>query len=278
MGSSGLTIGVVAPAKAITPMHADKLTQLVSERYGSEVTLKFHQQCFLEHGHFAGTDEARSLAFLEYANSPDIDIIWSARGGYGCMRLHEDMWGRLGPNARAKAYIGYSDFGAVLARLYKMQIGRLIHGPMPVEVNRSVGGEECMTRVLDYVTGRSTDGIEPNRGANPRIAINLTILEHLIGTPWVPDLAGHVIMIEDVGEYEYAIDRKMFTLCSNENIKRCAGIMLGRCSDIPENEIAFGMTYEESVQDWCHRSGIPYLGRADIGHDAQNKLVVWGKG
>lgn len=278
MGSSSLTIGVVAPAKAITPMHADKLTQLAYERYGSEVQLKFHQQCFLSQGHFAGSDEARSLAFLEYANSPDIDVIWSARGGYGCMRLHDDVWERLGPNARAKAYIGYSDFSAVLARLYKMQIGRLIHGPMPVEVNRSVGGEDCIMRVLDYVTGRSDAGIEPNRSAHPRVAMNLTILEHIIGTPWQPDLSGHVIMVEDVGEYEYAIDRKMFTLCSNENIRRSKGIMLGRCSDIPENEIPFGMTYEESVRDWCHRSGIEYLGRADIGHDADNKLVVWGKG
>ena len=278
MGSSSLNIGVVAPAKAITIEAADKLSRLAYERYGSEVKLKFHPQCFLEHGHFAGTDEARSLAFLEYANSPEHDVIWSARGGYGCMRLHDDMFDRLNENARAKAYIGYSDFGAVLARLYKMQIGRLIHGPMPVEVNRSVGGEECVTRVLDYVTGRSKDGIEPTRSAHPRIAINLTILEHIIGTPWQPDLSGHVIMIEDVGEYEYAIDRKMFTLCSNENIRKCHGIALGRMSDIPENEIAFGMTYEESVQDWCHRSGIKYLGRADIGHDWENKLVIWGKG
>ena len=278
MGSSTLTIGVVATAKSITPDTADKLTALVRERYASDLEIKFHPQCFLQHGHFAGNDEARSLAFLEYANSPDIDVIWSARGGYGSMRLRDDIFDRLDQNARAKAYIGYSDFGAVLARLYKLQIGRLIHGPMPVEINRSSGGEACMTRVLDYISGRSNEGIEPNRSANPRVAINLSILEHIIGTHWQPDLSGHVIMIEDVGEYEYAIDRKMFTLCSNENIQRCKGIMLGRCSDIPENEIPFGMTYEESVRDWCHRSGIEYLGRGDIGHDAQNKLVVWGKG
>ena len=278
MGSSGLTIGVVAPAKAISQETAEKVTRFAREHYGSEIELRFHPQCFLTHGHFAGNDEARSLAFLEFANSPDIDVIWAARGGYGCMRLHDSMFERLNGNANAKAYIGYSDFGAVLARLYKMQIGRPIHGPVAVEIERT-GGEACIARVFDYLTGRSLEGIEPMaRAPHPRVAINLSIIEHLIGTHWQPDLSGHVLMIEDVGEYEYAIDRKMFTLCSNENIRQVRGIALGRCSDIPENEIPFGMTYEESVREWCHRSDIEYLGRADIGHDIDNKLVVWGQG
>ena len=95
MGSSTLTIGVVATAKSITPDTADKLTALVRERYASDLEIKFHPQCFLQHGHFAGNDEARSLAFLEYANSPDIDVIWSARGGYGSMRLQDDIFDRL---------------------------------------------------------------------------------------------------------------------------------------------------------------------------------------
>ena len=103
MSSSTLTIGIVAPAKGISRETADKVTQFAAENYGKTVELKFHQQCFLQHGHFAGTDEARSYAFLEYANNPDIDVIWAARGGYGCMRLHESIFDRLNEHARAKA-------------------------------------------------------------------------------------------------------------------------------------------------------------------------------
>jgi muramoyltetrapeptide carboxypeptidase len=55
-----------------------------------------------------------------------------------------------------------------------------------------------------------------------------------------------------------------------------AGIQLGRVSDIPPNDPEFGHTAEEIVQDWCRRSGIAYLGRADIGHDAGNKIVPFG--
>jgi muramoyltetrapeptide carboxypeptidase len=55
-----------------------------------------------------------------------------------------------------------------------------------------------------------------------------------------------------------------------------AGIRLGRCSAIPSNDPEFGRTEDEIARDWCARSGIPYLGRADIGHDAGNKVVPFG--
>lgn len=278
MGTSSLTIGIVAPAKAITRETAEKFDQFVYQNYGNEVKLRIHPQCFLREGHFAGNDEARGLAFLEYANAPDIDVIWFARGGYGSMRLYDDVFERLDHNARAKAYIGYSDMGAMLARLYRMQIGRPIHGPVPTEINRK-NGEACIKRVLDYVTGRNKDGLENTiQTPHPRIAINLTVLEHLIGTQWMPDISGHVLMLEDVSEYEYAIDRKMFSLCNSEHFHKVAGVAAGRFSDVPENEdVQFGMTSVEIIKSWCARTGIPYLGEADIGHDVDNKLVVWGK-
>lgn len=279
MGTSSLTIGIVAPAKAITPETAEKLSQFVYQNYGEAVDLRFHPQCFLAEGHFAGNDEARTLAFLEYANSPDIDLIWFARGGYGSMRLYDDAFNRLNKHARAKAYIGYSDMGAMLSRLYKLQIGRPIHGPVPVEINR-IGGEACVRRVLDYVTGKNKDGLERTiQTPHPRIAVNLTVFQHLIGTQWMPDISGHVLMLEDVSEYEYAIDRKMFSLCNSEHFSKVAGIAAGRFSDVPENDgVQFGMTSAEIIESWCDRMNVPYLGRADIGHDIDNKIVVWGKG
>ena len=278
MGSDRLTIGVVAPATPITQETADKLQAFVYEFYGDEIELRIHPQCFLEHGHFAGTDEARGLAFLEYANAPDINAIWAARGGYGTMRLHDDIFDRLGPNARSKTYVGYSDIGALLCRLYLKQIGRLVHGPVCNEINREQG-EIAIRRVLDFLLAKSVDGIEPlTRMPHPRVALNLTVLEHLIGTAWQPDLTGHLLMLEEVAEHAYAIDRKLFTVTSNANIRKVRGIALGRCSAIPENTVPFGQSPEDMVREWCHRADIEYMGPADIGHDIHNKLVIWGKG
>ncbi len=83
-------------------------------------------------------------------------------------------------------------------------------------------------------------------------------------------------MVEEVSEHHYRIDRALAAVTSSPNIRAAAGILLGRCSDIPENDPPFGRTEEEIARYWCERSGVPYLGRADIGHDAENKIVAFG--
>src|SRR5262249_41738660 len=122
------------------------------------------------------------------------------------------------------------------------------------------------------------EGLEPSiDGRHPVVALNLTILSKLIGTPLMPDLTGHVLMLEEVSEHLYAIDRLMFHVTSNDSIRKVAGIRLGRMSDIPENDPPFGQTPEEIVRHWCGVAGIAYLGRADIGHDAANRIVPFGR-
>ena len=108
-------------------------------------------------------------------------------------------------------------------------------------------------------------------------AFNITILSNILGTTLQPDFSDHVLMLEDVGEYMYRIDRALFHITSNPSIRRVKGIMLGRCSDITANEPDFAMNEEEVARTWCDRSGIPWLGRADIGHDADNKIVPFGR-
>ena len=72
------------------------------------------------------------------------------------------------------------------------------------------------------------------------------------------------------------IDRYFYHVTSNAHVRRAAGIRLGRCSAVPKNDPDFELTEEEVARFWCERSGIPYLGRADIGHDSDNKVVPFG--
>jgi muramoyltetrapeptide carboxypeptidase len=104
----------------------------------------------------------------------------------------------------------------------------------------------------------------------------MSILSHLIGTPLQPDLTGHVLMLEEVSEHHYRIDRMMCHITSNPQILQVKGIRLGRCSLIPENDPPFALDEEQIAREWCGRSGIAWLGRADIGHDAGNKVVPFG--
>jgi muramoyltetrapeptide carboxypeptidase len=123
---------------------------------------------------------------------------------------------------------------------------------------------------------RSPEALEPTvGGVKMTAAFNMTVLCQLLGTPLQPDLSGHVLMLEEVGEAMYRIDRSLFHITSNADIRRVSGVMLGRCSITP-NEPDFGMNEEEVARYWCQRSGIPWLGRADIGHDIGNKIVPFG--
>lgn len=271
-----MRIGVVAPSTPIGRDVAERVEALAAERY-LEADVRFHPQCFLVHNHFAGPDAARADAFVEVANDPEVDALWFARGGYGSCRIAEEVLARLTPAARDKMYLGYSDAGYLLAGLYAAGFENIAHGPMTADVRRD-GGEEAVCRALDWMLHRSDDALEPNAAAGgPYAAFNITVLSQLLGTPLQPDLDGHVLMIEEVSEHMYRTDRSMFHITSNPGIRRAAGIRLGRCSLVPENDPDFGESEEEVVRHWCERSGISYLGPCDIGHDAQNKVVPFGK-
>lgn len=270
-----MRIGVVAPSTPIEPAVAERVIMLARHHH-PDVQLVFHPQCFVSHKHFAGTDAERAAAFLEVANDPAFDALWHARGGYGSNRIAEAVVERLGPAARDKAYLGYSDAGFMLAALYRAGFERLVHAPMPADIKRK-GGEAAIRRVLSWLAGGSKEGLEPSLTAQvPAAAFNITVLSHLLGTAIEPDLAGHVLMLEDVSEHSYRTDRALFHITSSPNVRRVAGIRLGRCSLVPENDPDFGDSEEEIARFWCARAGIPFLGAADIGHDADNKLVPFG--
>ena len=108
------------------------------------------------------------------------------------------------------------------------------------------------------------------------MAFNLMTLAMLCGTPLLPDLAGHVVMVEEVAEYDYAVDRLLFHVTSSLAPMGIAGLRLGRVSDVPENDRAFGCGVADMARHWCARTGIAFLGAADIGPDVENKIVPYG--
>jgi muramoyltetrapeptide carboxypeptidase len=271
-----MRIGIVAPSSRFGEEAAAR-TQALAARVHPAIELVVHPQCHLAHGHFAGPDAARADALVEMANDPSIDAIWFARGGYGACRIAEGAIARIGPAAREKAWLGYSDAGYLLAGLYRAGFPRVAHGPMPQDIMRE-RGDEAVTRALAWLTAADRSALEGGlRPDEPSAAFNLTVFGLLLGTPLEPDLDGHVLIVEDVSEHLYRTDRAMFHVSGNPALRRIAGIRLGRCSEVPENDPDFGATEEEIVRYWCERAGIPFLGRADIGHDADNKIVPFGR-
>jgi muramoyltetrapeptide carboxypeptidase len=274
-----IRIGVVAPASRIEPALAQRIQALATALYpdpGTAPEVLFHPQCFLSSGHFAGPDAERAEAFLEVANDARFDALWFARGGYGSCRIAHLVLPKLEPAAANKIYLGYSDAGTLMAALYAKGFTGIVHGPMPADFNRD-GGREAVVRALRYLVERAPDTLEPIAAGGAKIAaFNMTVLSNLLGTPCEPDLSGHELLLEEVSEYLYRIDRTLCHLTGNASIRKVAGIRLGRCLDIPPNDREFGATEVEIAEHWCKVAGIPYLGRADIGHDADNKVVPFG--
>ena len=272
-----MRIGVVAPGAPIPPETADGVLRVAADTWsdaGPEIV--FHPQCFLSDGHFAGSDAVRAAAFLDVANDDRFDALWFAHGGYGAGRLTELVIPRLNAAARRKSWLGYSDAGSLLGALYAGGFPHVAHGPMPRDLTRE-NGPAAIRRALKWLVERSPESLEPSvREGAPTAAFNIVILSHLLGTPWLPDLTGHVLMLEEVSEHMYRIDRCLLQLTSHTQIRRAAGIRLGRIAAVPPNDPDFGLSEEEVIRYWCERSGVPYLGRADIGHDADNKVVPFG--
>jgi muramoyltetrapeptide carboxypeptidase len=265
-------IAICAPSTPFTREDAARVTALADEYPGLE--LEFHDQCFAEEGHFAGPDALRLAALLECANDPAYDAVWCVRGGYGANRIAAEAVAGMGDAARTKTFLGYSDAGYLLAGLYKAGIGQPVHGPMPVDIRR-MDGAESVRRALAYFAG-DRSGLEPSLNGTPTVAFNLMTLAVLCGTDLMPDLAGHVVMVEEVSEHLYAVDRLFYHLTQHLRRHNLAGLRLGRVTEVPSNDRHFGAEAEEIARDWCGRTGIAFLGRADIGHDRDNKIVPFG--
>lgn len=268
-----MRIAICAPSTPFSREDAARVSALAVTHF-PEIELLFHDQCFAIDGHFAGPDALRLSALLECANDPGTDAVWFVRGGYGACRIAADAVAAMDANARNKPFLGYSDGGTLLAALYRAGMGQPVHAPMPTDIRRE-GGEAAVLRTLGWLAGER-DGVEPSLGTTPTVAFNLMTLAMLAGTPLMPDLTGHVVMVEEVSEYLYAVDRLLFHLTHALAAQNIAGLRLGRISDVPENDRPFGSDPQSMARHWCARTGIAWLGAADIGHDIHNKIVPFG--
>jgi muramoyltetrapeptide carboxypeptidase len=270
-----LRIGICAPSAAFLLDDAARVDALAAAHF-PQITLEWHPQCFAQSGHFAGGDATRLAAFVELANRTDIDAIWFARGGYGAARIAGDAIPMLGDVARAKTYLGFSDAGNMLGALYAAGIGKPVHGPMAADIRRD-GGEAAVLRALSWLASRVPSALDSALiGGTPYVAFNVMTLSMMVGTSLMPDLAGHVLMLEEVSEHLYAVDRALFHITTALRGLGLAGIKLGRVSDIPQNDRPFGATARECAEHWCSKNDIAFLGDADIGHDSDNKVVPFG--
>lgn len=271
----GARIGIAAPAGAIAPERLEAGEQMI-RRMGFEPVRRADVTDRL--GYLAGDDDRRAAELAELVVDADVAAIWCARGGYGSSRIVA----RLDParfRAARKPLIGYSDITTLLL-WQRRQAGLMgIHGPMlereeplPPEVASAVARALTGTGPAPRLSGQPLAG----GWAEGRLtggSLSLTVAS--LGTPWEVDTRDAILMLEDVTEPPYRIDRMLQQLLAAGKLASVVGIGIGsmeRCEDdrYPECDA------ETVIHEALARLGVPVVTGLPFGHCAWN--LAWPHG
>ncbi len=263
-------VRVVAPS---SPFDAEDLFQgvaLLRQRY--EVS---YDRSLLERtGYLSGNDERRLSELRKAVEDPQVDALFAARGGYGATRLLPGL-GVAAVAARGPLLIGFSDITALHAVWARANVGS-VHGPMLAALGR--GSEAQLARLLATIegeppaelTGLTTIGA--GRAVGPLLGGNLAVLTAMLGTPYFPDLRGSILLLEDIGERPYRVDRMLTSLLQSGQLEGITGIVLGAFSNaLPGPD---GVPIEEVLRERLCGLGLPVVSGAPIGHLEEANLPV----
>lgn len=271
-------IGVLAPAGKIKK---DSLPIAISvlETWGLRV--KSGKHIFSEaHGYFSGTDDERFQDFQEMLDDPKLGAIICARGGYGTTRIIDrlDFTHFL---KYPKWIVGFSDVTALHLKLYQLDF-ESIHSAMPIQFPKPEHKEsiESLRKIL-FGEGVSLDAKPSafNRfGAvsGQVIGGNLSLLVDSLSTITEIETSGKILIIEEVGEYRYKLDRMFTQLKRAGKLDQLAGLIIGHMTDIHDTEVSFGQTVEEIILDKTKDHPYPVAFNFPIGHEAPN--LAWRHG
>ncbi|MEQ8275233.1 MAG: LD-carboxypeptidase [Deltaproteobacteria bacterium] len=270
----GGRIGVFAPASAFDP---ERFKRGVSTLEGLGFEVVLHPQLALKTGFLAGADDARIDAFLELLADDSIDALIAARGGYGVHRLLP----RLDPAVVAaanKPIVGFSDLSALHA---VAQRGGLVsyHGPVVTQLGDLSYDDHAA--LVDTLAGRwsrtirAAHTIVEGVAEGPLIGGCLSVLTPLLGTPYLPPLDGAILVLEDVGEPPYRIDRQLTHLELAGVFDRVAGIAVGEfvnCRSPREGEQSIDEVLDERLGRWA----CPVVAGLPFGHGTVNLTLPLG--
>ena len=271
----GGRIALVAPAGPLDPERLAS-NRLALERLGFETVTR--DDILDRDGYLAGSDERRARELMEFVRDPDVDAIVCARGGYGCHRIIDRLDEKAFREA-AKPLVGYSDITTLLL-WQRRRAGLLgIHGPM-LEKKDGLEGESGSALVralqgtgpLPRYAGRS---LVRGWAEGRLVGGSLTVCVASLGTPWEIDTRGAILMLEDVTELPYRVDRMLQQLRAARKLDQVAGIALGAftdCDDVRYPE----WTVERLFSDVFVSLGVPVVMDLPFGHGAINRPWPFG--
>jgi muramoyltetrapeptide carboxypeptidase len=275
----GDTVGILALACKVDFEILRPAIELMEKDWGLNVILG--ESLTSEYHQFAGTDIVRAKDFQEMLDNPEIKAIFSARGGYGSSRLLDSI-DFTGFQKAPKWLVGFSDITAVHCHIHTLNIESL-HATMP-KLFLQEGGEESLESLRKILFGEVFNyKIEPHKmnrlgaGEGQIIGGNLALLSHVIGSKSDINYDGKILFLEDVNEYLYNIDRMMIQLKRSGKLQNLAGLIIGNFSDCQDNQVPFGKTANEIIQEAVAGYDYPVCYGFPVGHEVDNWAMPCGR-
>ena len=269
----GDTIGIVAPAGPF-----DRPTFLRGARIIEDMGFKIFipPGLFEKNRYLAGADKHRAQILDQMFADNSIDAIICARGGYGSMRILP-MLDYDAIKNNPKVFIGFSDITILLSILFTRCNLVTFHGP--VVTSLADASEETKLSLFSNLTSESNLEIKLSGGItiNPGVAAgevcggNLTMLCHLVGTPYAPDFENKILFLEDRGEAPYRIDRMLVHMELAGCFKGLSGIILGAFEECGPIEGVIKI-----IVELFEKYSVPILAGLDAGHGSHNLTIPLG--
>ena len=278
----GDTVAIVAPSGVLKNYNGYilKAKELLKSW---ELEVVIGENVYNDNGHFAGTDNQRSADFQLALDDKAIKAIWCARGGYGAMRVIDNLnFEKYKENP--KWIIGYSDITAIHNDLHNNK-SESIHGIMckslekiDVDNNESISllKKTLFGEKLSYTIEGNNYNIEGNSNGQ-LIGGNLTLLHCLLGSESSIDTDGKILFIEDLGEYLYHIDRMLISLKRAGYFDNCKGLIVGDFTDMRKNTTPFGRNLKELILDIVREYDFPVSFGFPAGHGEKNYPMILGR-
>jgi muramoyltetrapeptide carboxypeptidase len=269
---AGDNVAVVAPASPFDRASFEVGLAAISGRY----RVRYDEGLFERHRYLSGTDERRYAELVKAYTDPQIRAIFCARGGYGAMRLLPQL--ALSAPSAPKPLIGFSDIVAL--HLWLQTQGLMsIHGPVLTQLGRLTAPSH--ERLFALLEGQSPP--EPlhalstyvkGTAEGPLLGGNLSVFSRLLGTPYMPSLQGAVLLLEDVGERPYRLDRMWTHLRLAGVFDQVSGIALGTFNGCEDKDASY--TSDEILRELAADVGLPCAAGFPIGHGDVNEPVMLG--
>ena len=280
--SEDSTVAVVSPAG---PVVADILAPGLQTLRDWGLDVRLHDDVYEteEHyGYLAGADEMRLRAVQCALDDPQVEAIVFSRGGYGTMRILPDL-DFSAPTARSTLMVGFSDLTALHLHVAGQLGVPTLHAPVVKSLRMHDPGDRSHDSLRDALFGHrsipfSVDDLQtvvPGRATGRVLGGNLTLLVHMLDSPHCPDLSDAILLLEDVGEEDYRLDRMFTALRLSGKASRPAGILLGEFSDC-DGAYVDGPDIEQFVADLAAELDVPTVTGFPIGHESPNIAVPMG--